>query len=700
MTVTTSGKPTVPRLRRALIGLAAGAVVFTGFTTLTAEPAAAAPQSASTATLVWGLRDSLIGYHFNHPGGQLSIEQSGVTQFGSATRTYTHSGGTTVIPARWSWPFVSATFDPATNAIVAQYGGSVTLKDDNPAPTEGPGGATSASPFKYMKFANPKITLTFNGNQPTGKIQMELTQGATSTTPGSPVTVEMNDLDFGTYTDDGGVLPAVVDTANKKVTYNNVASVLSAAGSTAVGEDFTNAGDTYGAVNFSVTYTDAVSPTPTPDPSPDPTPGPTPDPTPTPAPGAISNVTFEWPWNDYVQKQNQGNCFFMTAGDSSPISAAAYTVDNYDPKDGNVTILKDGTEPNFANKCFGTGSSTRPEGLNQKIRWTGGSGTRDAVTGAATVNFTGTMAVNYNNQIRIKDPVLTVNTDGTGTLKALVAAVSGSPAALGAYTAQPVEVATFAGIPVDKAGGFTSVPIWDNRTITLTSGSTPTQAVQDFWTTQNVAWGAWPQEFVTALPPAIQAFFYASGSTGSVSDANKQKRPTGLSVYYNTSGPFGGAQNLAVNILGNAADPFFTWTIPNNPTVNLTGGALIAGNLKEYTGNLNPVQVTDNRTASGATWSVSGIVSAFSASGLPSIPAYRLGWLPTATAGAGASAAPAILAGSAAGGGLSVSCLLASGLGGQTVSVSTLGAGLTFRVPRTTPSGTYAGVLTLTATAV
>src|SRR5690606_7382019 len=83
---------------------------------------------------------------------------------------------------------------------------------------------------------------------------------------------------------------------------------------------------------------------------------------------------------------------------------------------GNVTIVRtDGATPIFATRCTGVGSPF------QKVRWTGGTGTVDPVTGAATLSFTGSLTINFYGGMvpfTLTDPVLTVDTSGDGTIVA------------------------------------------------------------------------------------------------------------------------------------------------------------------------------------------------------------------------------------------------------------------------------------------
>ena len=75
-----------------------------------------------------------------------------------------------------------------------------------------------------------------------------------------------------------------------------------------------------------------------------------------------------------------------------------------------------------------------------------------------------------------------------------------------------------------------------------------------------------------------------------------------------------------------------------------------------------------------------------------------LGWSPTVvTAGAGATAGPAVDSGFVSGNGLKDSSVLGSASAGHATGTGSIGAGLDLRVPATTDAGTYSTTLTLTA---
>jgi phosphate ABC transporter phosphate-binding protein len=136
----------------------------------------------------------------------------------------------------------------------------------------------------------------------------------------------------------------------------------------------------------------------------------------------------------------------------------------------------------------------------------------------------------------------------------------------------------------------------------------------------------------------------------------------------------------------------FTLSVASTDTITMTASGATA------TGAMIPVTVSDTRNTYPG-WSVSGQASDFTAAGTQPdkpIPGNQLGWTPTSTTlAAGAALGPPVAPATPGLGTIAAILAIASAGGG--VGTSTLGADLMLAIPPATPSGAYAGVLTLTA---
>jgi hypothetical protein len=138
------------------------------------------------------------------------------------------------------------------------------------------------------------------------------------------------------------------------------------------------------------------------------------------------------------------------------------------------------------------------------------------------------------------------------------------------------------------------------------------------------------------------------------------------------------------------------WSIDGSNDLVDLGTAESAGDHWAAAGEINPVRVTDTRTA-GPVWSISAQVSDF-ASGGSSFDGKYLGWTPRlAEAGGGAVAGTKVTSGLDGGDGLSVSSTLGRADAGHALGSALLGADLDLRIPVDVTDGTYQATLTLTA---
>ncbi|WP_349866637.1 FN3 domain-containing metallophosphoesterase family protein [Leifsonia sp. WHRI 6310E] len=154
-------------------------------------------------------------------------------------------------------------------------------------------------------------------------------------------------------------------------------------------------------------------------------------------------------------------------------------------------------------------------------------------------------------------------------------------------------------------------------------------------------------------------------------------------------------QQLQVTV-PQAAPGEFVWNVDGtNGLVNL-GQAVEAGDHYAAVGSINPIRVTDTRTA-GPQWSLSAQVSDF-ASGAKSFSGKYLGWTPSVTeAGGDAKAGDRVQSGFSGGDGLSKSATLGSAGAGHAKGSAKLGAALDLNIPIDVTDGTYQATLTLTA---
>lgn len=251
MTVTQLDARRRPRLR-ALAAAAAGALAFAGLGVVNATTASAEVLNATGGSLQWGLKSSLLNYHFAlHSGTTQGVTQGDGATASSATR----GSGAETYPAYWDFPFVSGTYDSATNSYIAQYGGWVAVTESNPAESTGPG---SASPFKYFKVANPKVVVDLdNGIK---QLVLDVQPGA-DVGPAEPSGPVSEDVDFATFPN----LTTAVTPSGSAVTYTNVAAALTETGSLAFG-GFYGAGTEVDPVTFSLTGLSGGDPEPTPEP--------------------------------------------------------------------------------------------------------------------------------------------------------------------------------------------------------------------------------------------------------------------------------------------------------------------------------------------------------------------------------------------------------------------------------------------------
>ena len=288
----------------------------------------------------------------------------------------------------------------------------------------------------------------------------------------------------------------------------------------------------------------------------------------------------------------------LLRGASPSTSSATYT-----PNSGNVNVLKNGVAPTWSNKCDGAAAGT----VNQKVHWTGGTGTVDPSTGAATISFTGKLWVNFYSGLSpfsIQDPVVTVQSNGDGTVVGTMggfAADRDNPTApaLPIADVANVTISDLSGVASNNTTGFVTTPDYAGILITPPAGASPQN-------TTNAFVGAFPQSFVTFHGnTGLASFWYSSGDS-----FDPTKAASAITVAYGTlSGdpdpdpdpdpptPGTGEQVISATVPDEVDPGEFIWTIDAvDHSVTLTEAA-DQGTFLQSTGNLKPIKVTDSRAA-------------------------------------------------------------------------------------------------------
>lgn len=467
-------------------------------------------------------------------------------------------------------------------------------------------------------------------------------------------------------------------------------------------------------------------------------------------PVQLSGAVFEWSVNDESNTGAfNGQCNFMSGGISDGDAPT------YRATDGDATVVKRtaaGTYSpvsDYATRCKdANGTTVTPGGtarLGQKVVYSGGEGTLDPSTGAVTISWQGTFSMNYYGTLTpfwFTDPVLRVGADGDG---AITATVGGYASSIDAPDVRElidpipgVEIATLRDVDGANLNGFVTTPAYEGVQVEVAESP----QIRAF-----PGWGSWPVSYVRAMEQlGLASYWYSSGGAADV-----RKPPAPLSVTYGTgttpttttlpgsttttpaatttlpgsttstttapsstttTAPVGGGSGVSIRAVvpegpgtdvdgggeenpdGGLPENTFAWTV-DAATGGITLG-LVDGADGEYrfTGQLGDITVVDTRTASGASWSLSGQVSDFSGG----LSGTYLGWTPAVSSpGAGALPGAAVPSGVVAGDGLRSPSLLASAPVGRPTGSATLGAALDLRVPRSTPGGTYTATLTITA---
>lgn len=409
-----------------------------------------------------------------------------------------------------------------------------------------------------------------------------------------------------------------------------------------------------------------------------------------------TTATFEWGISEQMQKATHigpGTCNWFSAG------ATRSNATSYVPTSGNVSVVTNGATPTFANKCAGTEAGAATP-LSQKVVWTGGTGTVDPATGAATLAFTGTLWVNFYSGLSpffIKDPTISVDANGVGTLVAATA--GGYKADRFDPTLPAVQIPDVSNVKVvdlgtvvsETATGFVTTPKYAG--VLIDAPASNPQNTTNAWV------GAFPQSWVDFhVTTGLAPFWYSSGDS-----FDPTKDPSDITVTFGTltgggdpeepPAPEAGQQVITAEVPLEVDPGEFVWTIDaDDKNVTLTE-AQDKGTYLQSTGAIRPIKVTDGRIG-GPTWSISGQVGDFSGG----LDGKYLGWTPNVSApGSGAAPGGQVLSGFTSGNGLKSASVLASAVSGHAGGTAVLGADLDLRIPQDTAAGTYTAILTITA---
>lgn len=231
----------------------------------------------------------------------------------------------------------------------------------------------------------------------------------------------------------------------------------------------------------------------------------------------LNDVRLDWTGNGEVQTR-------PPFGDSNYLSASVSdgTQSTYRAIDGPVQIvqrLADGASEyaaSWEDRAFHVAGAPNNAG-RQIARLSGGAGEiRD--DGSATISWTGSFSVNFYGGLvpfTIKNPVLEIASDKTGTLKADLSGYSSDQGNPFVKTPVPevtsVTVARLDNVTLSPASTTSITPLFSGVAVSTGSGDPQLQGPP--------GWGAWPQPFVDfQLQTGLASHWYTSGGSF---DANK-----------------------------------------------------------------------------------------------------------------------------------------------------------------------------------
>ncbi|WP_051797138.1 hypothetical protein [Catenuloplanes japonicus] len=266
----------------------------------------------------------------------------------------------------------------------------------------------------------------------------------------------------------------------------------------------------------------------------------------------VTAASIEWGVNEIYQGGNPANsgCNFFSAG----------TQPQFQGRQGDVRIvhrMPDGSAQGVsdATKCIPSVGSQ----LNQRALFTGGTGVANAVTGEATIRWTGAFTANaYSGLVTwyVKDPVLTVAQDGSGTLTATAGGMGAGrddPNHQDEVPARQVTVATFGQVLLSTDGAQISPRFAGVDYFPLTGGVRATvSAIPDAVKAAQPDWGAWPESFVDfQYETGLSSYWHTSGLP-----ADPDKIPFDLTVRFDSAPPVKDVPVILANPATTAAAPY------------------------------------------------------------------------------------------------------------------------------------------------
>lgn len=248
-------------------------------------------------------------------------------------------------------------------------------------------------------------------------------------------------------------------------------------------------------------------------------------------------ATFEWAINAASQGAAfNGACSFFVAGIADGTEASYKTVD------GDLVIVKRGVggqalEVTAENRCLPVDGS---DGA-QRALFTGGHAVRDA-DGVVTVEWQGAFTVySYGGLVPwyVKDPTLTVDTDGTASITATLGGYRSSMADPAVKEPLPPEldmtILDLTDVAIAADGTISSTPVYagvDYHALTNAqdpaSERLPTSVIRDDVKAANPHWGSWPQDLVDFhYRTGLSSYWHTSGLSA---DPGKPAAPVTLSL--------------------------------------------------------------------------------------------------------------------------------------------------------------------------
>lgn len=231
----------------------------------------------------------------------------------------------------------------------------------------------------------------------------------------------------------------------------------------------------------------------------------------------LDGVVLEWSGSDELQVAPPfGGSNYLSAGVSDGDEAT------YRATDGDVAVVHRAADGTEVPATWATRAAMVGGGVDQLVRLSDGRAEL-AADGSATVRWDGTFSVNFYGGLVpfwFTDPVLEVDADGTGTLRADLDGYGSSQADPNQRTpldeVAGVRVASFEGVELDPAGAVVVTPAYDGVEVDLPASATPQHRA-------GAGWGAWPQAFVDFhLATGLASYWYSSGGAA---DGHKAPAP-------------------------------------------------------------------------------------------------------------------------------------------------------------------------------